>query len=90
MYIYIPLLYSMADRNLAVGVALALALGVAALFIALIQLYPKPAPEAPQPQKPKIVLVPVDFVLYGPQVDQLVSALTKLAQRDDVVGLVLL
>jgi ClpP class serine protease len=80
----------MADRNLAVGVAVALALGVAALFIALIQYYPKPAPEAPQPQKPKIVLVPVDFVLHGPQVDQLVSALTKLAQRDDVAGLVLL
>jgi protease-4 len=79
----------MADRNLAVGVALALALGVAALFIALIQFYPKPAAEAPQPQKPKIVLVPVDFVLHGPQVDQLVSALTKLAQRSDVAGLVL-
>ncbi|KUO81339.1 MAG: peptidase, partial [Pyrobaculum sp. JCHS_4] len=42
-----------------------------------------------QPQKPKIVLVPVDFVLQGPQVGQLVSALTKLAQRSDVAGLVL-
>ncbi|MFZ8811307.1 MAG: S49 family peptidase [Pyrobaculum sp.] len=79
----------MADRNLAVGVALALALGVAALLIALIQFHPKPPAEAPQPQVPKIVLVPVDFVLHGPQVDQLVSALTKLAQRGDVVGLVL-
>lgn len=79
----------MADRNLAVGVALALALGVTALLIALIQLHPKPAAEAPQPQKPKIVLVPVDFVLHGAQVDQLVSALTKLAQRGDVAGLVL-
>jgi len=79
----------MADRNLAVGVALALALGVAALLIALIQFHPKPPAEAPQPQVPKIVLVPVDFVLHGPQVDQLVSALTKLAQRGDVAGLVL-
>ena len=79
----------MADRNLAVGVALALALGVAALLIALIQCMPKPAAEAPQPQKPKIVLVPVDFVLQSPQVGQLVSALTKLAQRNDVAGLVL-
>jgi ClpP class serine protease len=70
--------------------ALALALGVTSLLIALIQLHPKPPAEAPQPQVPKIVLVPVDFVLHGPQVDQLVSALTKLAQRDDVVGLVLL
>ena len=57
----------MADRNLAVGVALALALGVAALLIALIQCMPKPAAEAPQPQKPKIVLVPVDFVLQSPR-----------------------
>jgi ClpP class serine protease len=79
----------MADRNIAVGAALALALGVAALFIALTQCMPKPAAEAPQPQKPKIVLVPVDFVLQGPQVGQLVSALTKLAQRSDVAGLVL-
>jgi len=79
----------MADRNLAVGVALALALGVAALLIALTQCMPKPAAEAPQPQKPKIVLVPVDFVLQSPQVGQLVSALTKLAQRSDVAGLVL-
>jgi ClpP class serine protease len=79
----------MADRNLAVGVALALALGVAALLIALIQCMPKPAAEAPQPQKPKMVLVPVDFVLQSPQVGQLVSALTKLAQRNDVAGLVL-
>lgn len=79
----------MADRNLALGVALALALGVAALLIALTQCMPKPAAEAPQPQKPKIVLVPVDFVLQGPQVGQLVSALTKLAQRSDVAGLVL-
>jgi len=79
----------MADRNLAVGVALALALGVAALLIALIQCMPKPAAEAPQPQKPKIVLVPVDFVLQSPQVGQLVSALTKLAQRSDVAGFVL-
>ena len=79
----------MADRNLAVGVALALALGVAALLIVLTQCMPKPAAEAPQPQKPKIVLVPVDFVLQSPQVGQLVSALTKLAQRNDVAGLVL-
>jgi ClpP class serine protease len=79
----------MADRNLAVGVALALALGAAAPLIALIQCQPKPAAEAPQPQKPKIVLVPVDFVLQSPQVGQLVSSLTKLAQRNDVAGLVL-
>ncbi len=79
----------MADRNLAVGVALALALGVAALLVALIQSLPKPAAEAPQPPKPKIVLVPVDFVLQSPQVDQLVSSLTRLTQRNDVAGLVL-
>jgi len=79
----------MADRNLAVGVALALALGVAALLVALLQCQPRPAAEAPQPPKPKIVLVPVDFVLQSPQVDQLVTWLTKLAQRNDVAGLVL-
>jgi len=79
----------MAERNLAVGVALALALGVAALLVALIHCQPRAGVEAPQPPKPKIVLVPIDFVLQSPQVDQLMAPLAKLAQRDDVAGLVL-
>ncbi|MGC9131930.1 MAG: S49 family peptidase, partial [Pyrobaculum sp.] len=39
--------------------------------------------------KPKIVLVPVNYVIDSPQVDKTVSALASIAQRDDVAGIVL-
>lgn len=77
----------MAEKALAVGIALALAIGVAALLAVFYICQPKPA--APQPVKPKIVLVPVDFVIGGPETDKLVKALTELSQRDDVAGIVL-
>ncbi|MGC8994807.1 MAG: S49 family peptidase [Pyrobaculum sp.] len=77
----------MAERWAVLGVSLALAVSVAALFLAFTACRAPPQP--PQPAKPKIVLVPVNYVLDSPQVDKTVSALTSIAQRDDVAGIVL-
>ncbi|WP_333639540.1 S49 family peptidase [Pyrobaculum aerophilum] len=78
----------MSDKFVTFGVALALAISVAAIFLVLTTY--KPSPPPPQPAKPKIVLVPIDFVLESPAVDKLISALTAVAQRGDVAGIVLL
>ncbi len=73
-----------------VGTAVALVLSIVALSAVLYFIYlPKPSP-LPPPPVPKIVVVPIDFALDRPQVDWLVQNLTKLSQRDDVVGLILL
>ncbi|MGC9131536.1 MAG: S49 family peptidase, partial [Pyrobaculum sp.] len=63
----------MAERWVALGVSLALAVSVAALFLAFTACRAPPQP--PQPAKPKIVLVPVNYVIDSPQVDKTVSAL---------------
>ncbi|AAL64441.1 protease IV, conjectural [Pyrobaculum aerophilum str. IM2] len=78
----------MSDKFVTFGVALALAISVAAIFLVLTTY--KPSPPPPQPAKPKIVLVPIDFVLESPAVDKLISALIAVAQRGDVAGIVLL
>ncbi|MEM0483738.1 MAG: S49 family peptidase [Pyrobaculum sp.] len=78
----------MSDKFVTFGVALALAISVAAIFLVFTTC--KPSPPPPQPAKPKIVLVPIDFVLESPAVDKLISALTAVAQRGDVAGIVLL
>lgn len=78
----------MSDKFVTFGVALALAISVAAIFLVLTTY--KPSPPPPQPAKPKIVLVPIDFVLVSPAVDKLISALIAVAQRGDVAGIVLL
>jgi ClpP class serine protease len=62
--------------------------GVAALLLGPIPL-PKLMCAGAAPV-PKIVIVPVDFVLQSPQADELASALLKLSQRDDVAGVILL
>ncbi|ACB40779.1 S49 family peptidase [Pyrobaculum neutrophilum] len=80
----------MAERALAVGIALALALGVVALLAVFTICQPKAPGEAPQPTKPKIVLVPVDFVIGGPETDRVVKALVELSQRRDVAGVILI
>ncbi|MEM1596973.1 MAG: S49 family peptidase [Pyrobaculum sp.] len=64
---------------------------LAAVLIAAACLWLKPPAKAPAaPAKPKLVVVPVDFVLDSPQVDNLIKDLVETSQRDDVAGFILL
>ncbi|MEZ0319677.1 MAG: S49 family peptidase [Pyrobaculum sp.] len=64
---------------------------LAAVLIAAACLWLRPPAKAPTtPAKPKLVVVPVDFVLDSPRVDYLIRDLVEAAQRDDVAGLILL
>ncbi|AFA39502.1 Periplasmic serine proteases (ClpP class) [Pyrobaculum oguniense TE7] len=76
----------MVDRWVVAGLALALAVSAAALFVAYTHC-PRGLPAAPP--KPKIVLVPIDFVLDSSPVDGVIRDLVSLAQRKDVAGVVL-
>lgn len=79
-------MWNMVDRWVVAGLALALAVSAAALFVAYTHC-PRVLPAAPP--KPKIVLVPIDFVLDSSPVDGVIRDLVSLAQRKDVAGVVL-
>ncbi|MCC6020525.1 MAG: S49 family peptidase [Thermoproteaceae archaeon] len=71
----------------------ALAIAVAALCVSAAALLLGPLlrlPGAGGAPAAKIVIVPVNFVLQSPHADELVSALLRLSQRDDVAGVILL
>ena len=77
----------MADKWVVAGLVLALAVSAAALFVAYAQCQKGQVSTAPP--KPKIVLVPIDFVLDSSPVDGVIRDLINLAQRKDVAGVVL-